>query len=86
MQQRIAGIRIADQRGEPGTHEAGGCMRKGDIVKFRNVVDAGDEDLRMILLEDPDGGRVLVESVVDMNIRPTYRYSVEDLELCRDSN
>lgn len=61
-------------------------MRKGDIVKFRNVVDAGDEDLRMILLEDPDGGRVLVESVVDMNIRPTYRYSVEDLELCRDSN
>lgn len=39
-------------------------MKKGDIVKFRNVVDAGDENLRMILLEDPDGGRVLVESVV----------------------
>ena len=38
----------------------GGCMKKGDIVKFRNVVDAGDEELRMILLEDPDGGRVLV--------------------------
>ncbi len=61
-------------------------MRKGDIVKFRNVVDAGDEDLRMILLEDPDGGRVLVESIVDMNIRPTHRYNIEDLELCRDSN
>ena len=41
-------------------------MKKGDLVKFRNVVDAGDEDIRMILLEDPDGGRVLVESVVDM--------------------
>ena len=26
-------------------------MRKGDIVKSRNVVDTGDEDLRMILLE-----------------------------------
>ncbi len=26
-------------------------MRKGDIVKFRNVADAGDEDLRMILLK-----------------------------------
>ena len=41
-------------------------MKKGDIVKFRNVVDEGDEDLRMILLEDPDGGRVLVESCVEI--------------------
>lgn len=61
-------------------------MKKGDIVKFRKAVDPGDEDLRMILLEDPDGGRVLVESVVDMKIRPTFRYNVEDLEFCRDSN
>lgn len=59
-------------------------MRKGDIVKFRNVVDAGDENLRMILLEDPDGGRVLVESIVDMKIRPTDRYNVDDLEVCSD--
>ena len=59
-------------------------MKKGDVVKFRNIVDAGDEDLRMILLEDPDGGRVLVESVVDMKIRPTCRYSVDDLEVCSD--
>lgn len=66
-------------------HEAGGCMRKGDIVKFRKTVDPGDEDLRMILLEDPDGGRVLVESIVDMKIRPTYRYSIEELEICTDS-
>ena len=57
-------------------------MRKGDIVKFRKAVDPGDEDLRMILLEDPDGGRVLVESVVDMKIRPTYRYNIEELVVC----
>lgn len=55
---------------------------KGDIVKFRNVVDAGDEELRMILLEDPDGGQVLVESIVVMKIRPTYRYNLEELEVC----
>lgn len=61
-------------------------MRKGDIVKFRKVVDPGDESLRMILLEDPDGGRVLVESLVDMKIRPTSRYNVEDIEFCCDSN
>lgn len=60
-------------------------MRKGDIVKFRKAVDPGDEDLRMILLEDPDGGRVLVESIVDMKIRPTYRYSIEELEICINS-
>lgn len=39
-------------------------MKKGDIVKFRKAVDPGDENLRMILLEDPDGVRVLVVSVV----------------------
>lgn len=59
---------------------SGGNMKKGDIVKFRKAVDPGDENLRMILLEDPDGGRVLVESIVDLKIRPTYRYSVEELE------
>jgi len=38
----------------------------------------------MVLLENPDGGRVLIESIVDMNIRPTYRYSAEELEICAD--
>lgn len=57
-------------------------MKKGDIVKFKQVVDAGDEDLRMVLLENPDGGRVLVVAIVDMNLKPTSRYNVEDLEVC----
>lgn len=55
-------------------------MKIGDIVKFRKAVDPGDENLRMILLEDPDGGRVLIESVVDMKIRPTCRYNIENLK------
>lgn len=57
-------------------------MKRGDIVKFKKVVDKGDEDLRMVLLEDPDGGRVLVVAIVDMNLKPTSRYNVEDLEVC----
>jgi len=57
-------------------------MKKGDVVKFRNVVDAGDENVHMVLLEDPDGGRVLVADICDMNIKPTSRYNVEDLEIC----
>lgn len=38
-------------------------MKKGDIVNFRKAVDAGDENLRMILLEDPDGGKALVKKL-----------------------
>ena len=56
-------------------------MKKGDVVKFKTVVDAGDENIRMRLLEDPDGGRVLVEDLLGMHINPTSRYNVEDLEL-----
>ncbi len=57
-------------------------MKKGDVVKFKKVVDAGDEVLRMVLLENPDRGRVLVEAIVDMSIKPTSRHNVEDLESC----
>jgi hypothetical protein len=59
-------------------------MKKGDIVKFKAVVDEGDEKIRMVLLEDPDGGRVLVQALVDMTIKPTARYLVEDLDVCVD--
>lgn len=57
-------------------------MKKGDIVKFKNIADDGDENVRMVLLEDPDGGRVLVGVICDMCIKPIYRYNIEDLELC----
>ncbi len=57
-------------------------MKKGDIAKFKKAVDAGDENLRMILLEEPDKGSVLVEAIIDMNLKPTCRYNVEDLEVC----
>ena len=57
-------------------------MRRGDVVKFRKVVDPGDDRIRMRLLEDPDGGRVLVESLVGMTINPTSVYPVDDLVEC----
>lgn len=58
-------------------------MKKGDLVKFRVAVEDGDEELEFLVLENPEGGRVLVEAIVDMNLRPNYRYKVEDLELIR---
>ncbi|MDH4164357.1 MAG: hypothetical protein OEW15_16970 [Nitrospirota bacterium] len=57
-------------------------MKKGDIVKFKETVDVGDEKVRMRLLEDPDGGRVLVEALVGMQLNPTYVYQVKDLVEC----
>ena len=57
-------------------------MKKGDIVKFKRIVARGDEDARMVLLEEPDGGRVLVQHICDMNIKPTNRYEIEELEVC----
>lgn len=57
-------------------------MKKGDIVKFREAVDPGDEKVRMRLLEDPDGGRVLVEALMEMSINPTYVYQIENLVIC----
>jgi len=56
-------------------------MKKGDVVKFKKIVDPGDENVRMVLLEDPDGGRVLVEYISDLNIKPTFRYDVQELEV-----
>lgn len=59
-------------------------MKKGDIVKFKKVVDPGDEEVIMCLAEDPDGGRVLVETLdTGLPIPPTNRYNVEDLKECK---
>jgi hypothetical protein len=57
-------------------------MKRGDIVKFKEVIDAGDSELRMVVLEDEDGGRVLIEALVGMRLNPTYRYNPQDLEVC----
>lgn len=58
-------------------------MKRGDIVKFKEVLDAGDAELRLVVLENEDGGRVLVQALVRMRLNPTYRYKVEELAVCR---
>lgn len=57
-------------------------MRTGDIVRFKEIIDVGDEDLHMVVLEDEDGGRVLVQALVGMKLNPTSRYNVQALEIC----
>src|SRR5487761_2054111 len=57
-------------------------MQKGDVVRFKELKDKGDENALMVLAEDPDGGRVLVRHLVNMKIQPTSIYLTKDLQLC----
>jgi hypothetical protein len=61
-------------------------MEIGDIVKFRKMVDPGDDKTRMRVLEihhpnkyRPEEARV--EAIVDMPIRPQNSYPTSDLEV-----
>lgn len=56
-------------------------MKKGDFVKFKEPLDQDEEQERFILLEDPDGGRVLVEGVCNLTIRPTRILDIDELVL-----
>lgn len=57
-------------------------MQKGDVVRFKEPIDPGDENALMVLEEDPGGGRVLVRHLVDMKLQPTSIYPIKDLQLC----
>jgi hypothetical protein len=58
-------------------------MKRGDIVKFKREVDPGDTELRMVLIDDPEKGRVMVQVIDDMpSPHPaTYVHPVEELEV-----
>lgn len=56
-------------------------MKKGDIAKFKNPLSPTEEKERFILLEDPDGDRVLVEGICNLPIRPTTIYRIEEIEV-----
>ena len=56
-------------------------MKKGDVVKFKRILDSVDVVLRMILLGDPEEGRVKVQVLIEMENPPIYTFSVEELKL-----
>ena len=56
-------------------------MKKNDVVKFKEPADEAESMERFVLLEDPDGGRVLVQGcVAGWAIQPTRILSTDDLE------
>jgi hypothetical protein len=59
-------------------------LKKGDRVRFRRVVDPDDDKIVMVLLEDPDGGRVLVESLIWESLNPTRVLPTSELiKVCK---
>jgi hypothetical protein len=58
-------------------------MNVGQVVKFREVIEAGDADLRFVVIEDR-GDRVLVAATKatgqrDWTIAPTHCYPTAEL-------
>ena len=58
-------------------------MKKYDFVKFKRIVDPQDNELRMMLIDDPEKGRVMVQVIDDMPrpLPPIYVHPVEELEV-----
>jgi hypothetical protein len=55
-------------------------LRKGDLVRFKEPLDENERQERFVLLEDPDGGRVLGEGVCNLPIKPTRVLKVDEIE------
>ena len=54
-------------------------MKKGDFVMLTNPLP--DESGLILSVLEMRGDRVLVEAQVDMNLKPTTVYMVDDLEV-----
>lgn len=57
-------------------------MKKGDLVEYKNPLP-DEKGLRLILLEEPDGGRVLAEAVVNMVIKPSYILNISEIQIVK---
>lgn len=57
---------------------------KGDVVRFKtDWQDEGDENIVFVALEDEDGGRVLIQAQLGLELNPTqvaHTYMLEDQE------
>lgn len=56
-------------------------MKKGDIAMYREPLDEAERQERFVLLEEPDGGRVLVKSICNLPIPPTKIVRMNEIEL-----
>jgi hypothetical protein len=55
-------------------------FKKGDIVKYKNPF-SDEVGLEYVLVEDPDGDRVLGTALVNMIIKPIDVLRIEDIKM-----
>ena len=80
---RVANMRReeASQKIQAKPKSSGGkeSFKKGDLVEYKQPYE-DEVGIKYRLLEEPDGGRVLVEAQVPMAIKPTYRVKLDDIK------
>ena len=57
-------------------------MHVNQVIKFNNPTDAAEAALRFTVLE-LRGDRVLVEAICNMNLKPTFAYMFNELEVVK---
>jgi hypothetical protein len=56
-------------------------IKQGDILKFKEILEKGEENLIFLAIENEDGGRVKVQAInVNLTLKPIYIYESKDLK------
>jgi hypothetical protein len=56
-------------------------MKANDIVRYSKPVDANEAQLRFILLNEPEKGRVDIQLICDDRIKPIETVEVAEIEI-----
>ena len=55
-------------------------MKKGDIVKYSKPANVGEAELRFVLLNEPEKGRVDIQLICDYRIRPIETVEAHEVQ------
>ena len=56
-------------------------MKRGDTVKYSRPLDASEAELRFILLNEPEKGRVDIQLICDYRIKPIETVEAHEIEM-----
>ena len=56
-------------------------IKQGDILKFKEILEKGEENLIFCAIENEDGGRVKVQVInTNLSLKPIFIYETKDLK------
>ena len=56
-------------------------MKRGDTVKYSKPQNASEAELRFILLNEPEKGRVDIQLICDYRIKPIETVEAHEIEM-----